>query len=109
MFLPFGAISFCNFIGQQSVIPALTGPIAVRSALMEYKAASSAAECAVSMNGFSLGGVHLLVEAVDSAMADALRGVYSVARLRCLYAVTHAACRFLLSLQTCVAIHNASS
>jgi hypothetical protein len=75
VFLPFGAISFCNFVGQQSVIPALTGPIAVRSALMEYKAASSAAECAVCMNGFSLGGVHLLVEAVDSAMAEALRGL----------------------------------
>lgn len=86
VFLPFGAITFCNFIGQQSVIPALTGPITVRSALIEYKAASCAAECVVSMNGFSLGGVHLLVETVNSAMADTLKGMYRVtAAVKCLY------------------------
>ena len=75
VFLPFGSIEFCNFIGQETLVPSLTGLIAVRSALLEYNAASSAAECAVNMNGFSLGGLNLMVEAVDAAIATVFKGV----------------------------------
>lgn len=74
VFLPFGPIEFCNFIGQETFVPSLTGLITVRSALIEYNAASSAAECAVNMNGFSLGGVNLMVEAIDSTIATVFKG-----------------------------------
>ena len=80
VFLPFGAIVFCNFIGQESTYSSATGPVIVRSAILEYKLPSSTAECVTNMNAFSLGGVHLLLDAVDAAMATALKGLlcYSV-------------------------------
>ena len=74
VFLPFGAIVFCNFIGQESAYPSATGPVIVRSALIEYRQPSSTAECITNMNAFSLGGVHLLLDAVDATMATALKG-----------------------------------
>ena len=42
--LPFGEITFCNFIGQESILPVLTGAITVRSALIEYKNSTNAME-----------------------------------------------------------------
>ena len=75
VFLPFGAIVFCNFIGQESTYSSATGPVIVRSAILEYKLPSSTAECVTNMNAFSLGGVHLLIDAVDAAMATALKGL----------------------------------
>jgi hypothetical protein len=77
VFLPFGAIVFCNFIGQESAYPSATGPVVVRSALIEYRQPSSTAECITNMNAFSLGGVHLLLDAVDATMATALKGPLS--------------------------------
>ena len=74
MLLPFGNIVFCNFIGQEHIVNVLIGGISVRSALIEYKSAVCAAECCTNMNGFSLGGVHLLCEMVDQSMAAALKG-----------------------------------
>ena len=70
-------IQFCNFIGQESVLAILTGAITVRSILIEYKNALNATECSLSMNGFNLGGVQLIVDTVDQAMAAALKGLSS--------------------------------
>ena len=76
VFLPFGNITFCNFIGQETLLTVLTGAVTVRSILIEYKNPVNAAECFSSMNGFNLGGVHLIVETVDQSMAAALKGAY---------------------------------
>jgi hypothetical protein len=76
VFLPFGSISFCNFIGVASVLalPDPIGPVTVRTALLEYTSVASAAECSSSMHGFDLGGVTLVLEPIDQATMTTLKG-----------------------------------
>ena len=47
---------------------------------MEYKNSLNATECSLSMNGFNLGGVQLIVDTVDQAMAAALKGLSKILR-----------------------------
>mmetsp|Transcript_12071 Transcript_12071/g.11712 ORF Transcript_12071/g.11712 Transcript_12071/m.11712 type:complete len:526 (+) Transcript_12071:948-2525(+) len=70
---PFGDITFCNFLGLESVFTA-EPPVSVRTVLVEFKTHASAVECQTGMKDFNLGGVNLLLEMVDVPKAKELKG-----------------------------------